>query len=97
MKIKARKNHIIVEKPEEEEQVRNGIIIPTAQTPLMKAKVVSVGKGMYDEKGKWISSTITEGQTILFSKGTGQSTALDGKEYIFFKPEDILAVVKDNG
>lgn len=94
MKLKALRNHIIVEKPEEEEQKRNGIIIASKNAPLMKGTVVSVGAGIYDEKGKWIPSTIKEGQTVLFSKGTGQSTEVEKKTYIFFKPEDILAIVK---
>lgn len=97
MKLKALRNHIIVEKPKDKEQVRNGIIIPSKTAPLMKAKVVSVGAGTYDEKGKWIPSTLKEGQTVLFSKGSGQATEVGGTTFIFFKPEDILAVVKGDG
>lgn len=97
MKLRALKNHIIVEEPEEKENVKNGIVVISKETALMKAKVVSVGEGIYNDKGKWIPNTIKEGQTILFSKGSGQSTDFNNKKYIFFKPEDVLAVLKDNG
>lgn len=97
MKLKALKNHIIVEEPTENQKTtKSGLLVLTKEPTLMKAKVVSVGAGTYDKKGKWIPNFIKEGQTVLFSKGSGQSTEIEGKKYIFFKPEDILAILKND-
>jgi len=95
MKLKALKNIIIVEKPENKEHTKNGLFIASKNPPTMQAKVVSVGKGTYSDDGKWHPNTIEEGQTILFSKGSGENVEFEGKNYIFFKPEDILAIIKN--
>lgn len=97
MKLKALKNHIIVEKPEPEEKSEGGIYVPASKQEVMEAEVVSVGDGIYDDKGTWRPSEIKVGDTVLFPVGTGQPAEYEGTEYIFFKPEDILAIIKDNG
>lgn len=97
MKLRALKNHILIEQPEDTEHSKNGIYIASKNPPIMKGKVISVGRGTFNEKGKWITPQVKEGQTILFSKGSGEGVEYENKKYIFFKPEDVLAIVKENG
>lgn len=96
MQLRALRDHIIIEKPPKTEQTRNGIYIASKNPPLLKGKIISTGKGKFDERGKWHPMQLSKGQTILFSDGTGQSLEYEGKVYVFFKPEDILAVIKED-
>lgn len=95
--LKALQDHIIVEKPQDTEQKKGSIFLITKNPIVLRAKVVSVGKGREDKNGKRTGLNVTPGQTVLFSKGSGQEVQYENKKYIFFKPEDILAVLKDNG
>ena len=53
MKLRPLQDRILVQRVEEEEKTKGGIIIPdTAKEKPAEGKVVSVGKGKVDENGK---------------------------------------------
>lgn len=95
MKIKPLGDRILVQRLEEEEIKKGGIIIPdTAKEKPMQAKVIAVGTGKKDENGKTIPFEVSKGDKILVGKYAGTDIELDGKEYLILREEDVLGIVK---
>ena len=94
MKLKPLDNRVIVTRVEEEQRTAGGIIIPdTAKEKPQEGKIVAVGPGKRDDKGKRIPLVVKNGDRILFSKYAGTEIKIDGVEHIFMKEDDILAVL----
>src|ERR1041384_751056 len=72
MKIRPLHDRILVERLEEKEQMRGGIIIPdTAKEKPQEGKVMAVGNGKVGEDGKKIPLDVKAGDRILFGKYSG--------------------------
>ena len=94
MKLKPLENRVIVTRVEEEQKTSGGIIIPdTAKEKPQEGKIMAVGPGKRDDKGKRIPLEVKAGDRILFSKYAGTEIKIDGVEHIFMKEDDILAVL----
>jgi chaperonin GroES len=94
MKVKPLHDRILVKRIEEGEQVVGGIIIPdTAKEKPQQGKVVAVGAGKIDEKGKRLPLDVKDGDTILFGKYSGQEIKLDGEEFLIMREDEVLGVI----
>ena len=95
MKLKPLNDRVIVTRLEEEQKSAGGIIIPdTAKEKPQEGKIIAVGPGKIDDKGKQrVPMEVKEGDRILFSKYAGSEIKIDGVEHIFMKEDDILAVI----
>ncbi|MGV8078830.1 MAG: co-chaperone GroES [Syntrophales bacterium] len=95
MKIRPLQDRVIVERMDEEQKTKGGIIIPdTAKEKPMEGKVVAVGKGRTAEDGKLIKLDVKAGDRILFSKYAGTEVKVEGKEYLIMREDDILGVIE---
>jgi chaperonin GroES len=95
MKIRPLQDRVIVERLEEEEKTKGGIIIPdSAKEKPMEGKVKAVGKGKLTEQGTLIKLDVKAGDRILFSKYAGTEVKIDGKEYLIMREDDILGVIE---
>ncbi len=96
MKIKPLQDRIVVERIEEEEQKKGGIIIPdTAKEKPQQGKVIAVGPGRIDKEGKRIPVEVKEGDRIIFSKYAGTEIKIDDKEYLIMREDDVLGIIED--
>ena len=87
-------DRILVKRIEEGEQVVGGIIIPdTAKEKPQQGKVVAVGAGKIDDKGKRVPLDVKDGDTILFGKYSGQEIKLDGEEFLIMREDEVLGVI----
>ena len=87
-------DRILVKRIEEGEQVVGGIIIPdTAKEKPQQGKVVAVGAGKVDDKGKRLPLDVKDGDTILFGKYSGQEIKLDGEEFLIMREDEVLGVI----
>ena len=87
-------DRIIIERVEEKEAIRGGIIIPdSAKEKPQEGEVVAVGKGKRNDDGKLIALDVKVGDHILFGKYSGAEVKIDGKEYIILREDEILAVI----
>lgn len=94
MRLKPLQDRIVVERLEEEEVKRGGIIIPdTAKEKPQEGKVVAVGPGRFDEKGNRIPMEVKRGDRILFGKYSGNEVRLGDKEYLIMREDDVLAII----
>jgi len=95
MKVKPLHDRILVKRIEEGEQKVGGIIIPdTAKEKPQQGKVVAVGAGKVDDKGKRIALDVKDGDTILFGKYSGQEIKLDGEEFLIMREDEVLGVIE---
>ena len=87
-------DRVLVERVEEEEKTKGGIIIPdTAKEKPQEGKVIATGPGSRDDSGKVVPLDVKEGDRILFGKWSGTEVKLDGKDLLIMKESDILGVV----
>jgi chaperonin GroES len=95
MKIRPLHDRIVVQRTEEKETVRGGIIIPdSAKEKPQEGKVLAVGKGKLLEDGKVMPLDVQVGQRVLFGKYSGNDIKLDGEEYLLMKEDEILGVLE---
>jgi chaperonin GroES len=95
MKIRPLQDRVIVQRVEEEEKTKGGIIIPdTAKEKPQEGKVIAVGKGKVNDDGKVTPLDVKAGDKILFGKYSGTEVKLSGEEYLIMREEDILGVIE---
>ena len=95
MKIRPLHDRLLVERLEEKEVKKGGIIIPdTAKEKPQEGKVVAVGNGKVTDEGKKIPLDVKAGDKILFGKYSGSEVKLDDKEYLIMREDDILAILE---
>ena len=95
MKVRPLHDRIMVERLEEQEVKRGGIIIPdTAKEKPQEGKVIAVGTGKVGDDGKKIPLDVKAGNKILFGKYSGSEVKLDDKEYLIMREEDVLAILE---
>ena len=95
MKIRPLQDRVIVQRIEEEEKTKGGLIIPdTAKEKPQEGKVVAVGKGKLDDDGKIIPLEVKVNDRVLFGKYSGTEINIDGEEHLIMREEDILGVIE---
>lgn len=95
MKIRPLEDRVLVQRVEEKEVKKGGIIIPdTAKEKPQQAKVIELGTGKIDKDGKKIPFNVKKNDVVLIEKYGGNEIKIDGEEYIITKEEDILAVLE---
>ena len=96
MKVRPLHDRIMVERLEEQEVKRGGIIIPdTAKEKPQEGKVIAVGTGKVGDDGKKIPLDVKTGNKILFGKYSGSEVKIDDKEYLIMREEDLFAVIEN--
>ena len=95
MKIRPLHDRLLVERLEEKEVKKGGIIIPdTAKEKPQEGKVIAVGNGKVTDEGKKIPLDVKAGDKILFGKYSGSEVKIDDKEYLILREEDVLAILE---
>ena len=94
MKIRPLHDRILVERIEEQEVMKGGIIIPdSAKEKPQEAKVIAVGGGKVTDDGKKLPMDVKVGDRILFGKYSGSEVRIDDKDYLILREEDVLAIL----
>ena len=72
MNVRPLSDRILVQRLEEEEKTKGGIIIPdTAKEKPQQGKVVGVGEGKLLDNGTRVKPGVKAGDTVLFGKYSG--------------------------
>jgi len=88
--------YALVEPVALEKKTAGGIVLPdTHDEKSQKGKVIALGKPQITDSGKKIVPEFKVGDVIIYKKWGGDEVKFDytGKEYIFVKFEDVLAVI----
>jgi chaperonin GroES len=95
MKVRPLHDRILVERVEDVEKTKSGIIIPdVAREKQQKGKVIAVGNGRVNEKGEVLKLDVKAGDHILFEKYGGEDIKIDDKDYVMMKEENVIAIVE---
>ncbi len=95
MKVRPLHDRIIVQRLEEEEKTKGGIIIPdTAKEKPIEGKIIAVGAGKINKDGKKVPLEVKKGDRVLYAKYGGTDVKIDGEEYLIMKEDDILAIIE---
>ena len=93
MKIRPLGDRILVLGVEQEKKTKGGILIPdTAKGKPQEGKVIAVGTGKMNEKGKRVPLEVKKGDHVLFGKYAGNEIKIDGVEHLIMREDDILAI-----
>jgi chaperonin GroES len=94
-KLRPLHDRILVERVEEEEQTKGGIIIPdSAKKKPAEGKVMAVGEGKVGDDGKKTPLELKVGDRILFGKYSGTEVKIEGQEYLIMREDDVLGVIE---
>jgi chaperonin GroES len=94
MKVRPLYDRLVVQRIEESETVRNGIIIPdSAKEKPQEGKVIAAGGGKRNDDGKIVPLDVKEGDRILFGKYAGNEIKIDGEEYLIIREDEVLGVL----
>ena len=87
-------NRIVIKVSESEKKTATGIIIPeTASKAKPKnGKVVFVGKGITDSKGKLVPMQVKQGDNVIFTEWAGTEIMIEGEKHLIMKEDEVLAV-----
>mgnify|MGYP003543344738 FL=1 len=95
MKIRPLQDRVIVQRIEEEEKTKGGLIIPdTAKEKPQEGKIIAVGKGKLNEDGKIPPLDVKGNDRVLFGKYSGTEINIDGEEHLIMREEDILGIIE---
>ena len=98
MKLRPLHDRLLVERVEEQEQQKGGIIIPdSAKEKPQQGIVAAAGNGKRLENGDVVPLDVKAGDRILFGKYAGNEVKIDDHEYLILREEEVLAVVEDAG
>ncbi len=95
MSLRPLSDRVLVERIEEDEKTKGGIIIPdTAKEKPAEGKIVATGNGRIGEDGKLLPMDVQVGDRVLFSKYGGTDVKIDGTDYLIMRQDDILGVIE---
>jgi chaperonin GroES len=95
LKLKPTAGYLLIEPLEAETKTAGGIYLPdTASEKPQKGKVLAVGPAEITEKGAKKPSPVKINEVVIYKKWGGNEVKIDGREYLFVKFEDILAIEK---
>ena len=95
MKVRPLHDQVIIQRLEEGEKTKGGIIIPdTAKEKPIEGKVIAVGTGRIKKDGTKIPLEVKKGNRVLYAKYAGTEVKIDGEEYLIMKEDDILAIIE---
>ena len=94
MNVRPLHDRVLVQRLEQEEQVRGGIIIPdSAKEKPQEATVIAVGPGKALENGERSALDVKAGDKVLVGKYSGSDIKVDDNEYVILREDEILAVI----
>ncbi len=94
MKVRPLHDRLLIQRIEEKETVKGGIIIPdSAKEKPQEGKVIAVGNGKILENGTKLALDVKAGDKILFGKYSGTDIKIDGEEYLILREDEVLPVI----
>ncbi len=95
VKVKPLGDRVLIKHIDEDEQVRDGIIIPdSAKEKPQEAEVVALGTGGKDSDGNAVEFSVKVGDRVLTSKYGGTEVKFDGASYLIVSESDILGIIE---
>ena len=96
MKIRPLHDRVVVDRLDEEDTSKGGIVIPsTAKEKPSRGKVIAVGAGKPLDNGQVRSLEVRVGEQVLFGKYAGTEVKVGDNEYVVMREDDIMGVIQE--
>lgn len=96
MKIRPLHDRIVVDRLDEEDTSKGGIVIPsTAKEKPSRGKVIAVGTGKPLDNGQVRSLEVKVGEQVLFGKYAGTEVKVGDNEYVVMREDDVMGVIQE--
>lgn len=91
--LKPAAGFILIEPSEAETRTASGIVLPDSHSEKpQKGKVLAVGADEITDSGAKRAAPCKAADVVIYKKWGGNEVKIEGKEYLFVKFEDILAI-----
>ena len=95
IKLKPLADRVVVKQTEAEEKTKSGIYLPdAAKERPTQGKVIAVGPGKLDDKGKRMELGVRSGDSVYYGKYSGTEVEIDGEKYVILRESDLLGVLE---
>jgi len=92
--IKPLFDNVLVKPLEEEAKTPGGILLPdTAKEKPQVGKIMAIGPGSFDDKGKKVPMLVKVGQKVVYKKWGGNEIRVGQEEWLLVEQKDILAII----
>ncbi len=92
--IKPLNNNVVLKKDKIVKETASGIVLSNKEEQTEYAKVIAVGTGKVDEKGKVNPINLKVGDKVIYKNYSSTNVKLDNEEYLIVDADDILAVIE---
>ena len=94
MKLRPLQDRVIVRQSEAETKTASDFLLPdSAKEKPTQGKVISVGPGKLDEKGRHMELAVRAGDVVYYGKYSGTEVEVDGQKFVMLRESDILGVL----
>jgi len=98
MTVRPLHDRVLIQRIEEKETIRGGIIIPdSAKEKSQEGEVIAVGNGKVLDDGTIRPIEVKPGDRILFGKYSGTEIKIDGQDYIILREDEIIGILAAAG
>lgn len=88
-------NRVIIERKEQEETTKSGIVLTdSAKEKSNEGVVVAVGSGRLLDNGETVAPEAKEGDSVVFQEYAGSEIKRGEETYLILNVEDILAIIE---
>lgn len=95
MKLKPLQDRVVVKQSDAEEKTKTGIVLPdTAKEKPTKGRIIAVGPGKLDDKGKRMELAVRVNDVVYYGKYSGTEVEVDGTKYVILRESDLLGVLE---
>ena len=86
--------YLLIEPQEAQQQTESGIYLPDTanQEKPQRGRILAIGADEVTDSGATRKSPAKVGDVVIYKKWGGSEVKIDGKEYLFAKFDDILAI-----
>jgi chaperonin GroES len=92
MNVKPLSDCIVVE--QDEEKVSSIIIVPGTKK-MFSGIVRAIGPGKKLENGHVTAMDVAVGDHVMFGEYTGQTTHIDGKDYLMMRNAEVIGILNE--
>ena len=97
MNVRPLQDRLVVNRVEEKELTKGGIIIPdSAKERPLEGEVIAVGSGKHLEDGTVVPLDVKTGDRVLFGKYSGTEIKVDGEERLILREDEVLGIIESN-
>jgi len=98
MTVRPLHDRVLIQRIEEKETIKGGIIIPdSAKEKSQEGEVIAVGNGKVLDDGTILPIEVKPGDRILFGKYSGTEIKIEGQDYIILREDEIIGILAAAG